>query len=150
MTALVALACTLLAGCDFDVPLTKAATQPVNPQLLGNWRLQDEKPDLLSIRRLDDSAYIAAYDHDVYRVFHSETAGLALVTVQDLNGPERKYCYYLWQLSPGGTELTLKRISTKVVPEAVASPEAAQRLIAENRDNPKLISDTTLFVREKR
>lgn len=151
MAALVAAACALLAGCDFDVPLTKTATQKVNPQLLGNWREQDEKnADLLTIRRLDDATYIATINGDVYRVYHSDVASRALVTVQNLNDEERKYCYYLWQLSPGGAELTLRRVSPKVVPETVATSEAAQELITANLENPKLFVDPALFVREKR
>lgn len=151
MKVLVAAACALLAGCDFDVPLTKAATQKINPQLLGNWREQDEKDaDLLTIRRLDDTTYLATINGDVYRVYHSDVASRALVTVQNLNDDERKYCYYLWQLSPGGAELTLRRVSPKVVPETVANPEAAQQLITQNLDNPQLFVDPALFVREKR
>lgn len=151
MAALVAAACALLAGCDFNVPLTKTATQKVNTQLLGNWREQGEKdPDLLTIRQLDDTTYIATINGDAYRVYHSDVASRALVTVQNLNDDERKYCYYLWELSPGGAELTLRRVSPKVVPETVASPENAQQLIAANLDNPKLFVEPVAFVREKR
>lgn len=151
MAAFVAAACVLLAGCDFNVPLTKTATRNVDSRLLGNWREQDAKDsDLLTIRQLDDTTYIATINGDVYRVHHSEVASRAFVTVQNLNDDERKYCYYAWELSPGGAELTLRRVSPRVVPEEVASTEAAQQRIVENLDNPKLLVDPALFVREKR
>lgn len=150
MATVVALACVLLAGCDFEVPLTKTATRKINPQLLGNWREQTENSDLLTIRRLDDETYIATIDGDVYRVYHSDVAARAFVTVQNLNDDERKYCYYAWELSPGGAELQLRRVNTKVIPEAVASSEAAQRLVTENIGHPKLLLEQAIFVREKR
>lgn len=151
MAAFVAAVCALLAGCDFNVPLTKVATRNVDTRLIGNWREQSEKEsDLLTVRQLDDATYIATINGDAYRVYHSDVASRTFVTVQNLNDDERKYCYYLWELSPGGAELTLRRVNSRVVPEEVASAEAAQQLIVENLDNPKLLVDPALFVREKR
>jgi len=147
---LVPVVCLLLAACDYDVPLTAAATQPINPALLGNWREVGEKPGGLNVRRYDANTYLAVVDGDVYRVFHSEIAGRHFVSVQDLNSDPRKYCYYLWELSPGGAELTLRRVSTKIVPDTVASPEAAQKLVADHLGDPKLLEEPTVFVREKR
>lgn len=151
MKVVVVAACVLLAGCDFDVPLTKTATRKVNPQLLGHWREQSEKDaDLLTVRQLDDTTYIATINGDVYRVYHSDFASRAFVTVQNLNDDARKYCYYVWELSPGGAELTLRRVSPKIVPETVASSEEAQQQILQNLENPKLLVDPALFVRERR
>ncbi|MBA3850522.1 MAG: hypothetical protein C0502_11105 [Opitutus sp.] len=51
----------------------------------------------------------------MFRAYHSETAGRALVTMQELNGPERKCRHYLWQLSPGGAKSGIRKFPSVVL-----------------------------------
>ena len=147
--AVAAIACALFSGCDYGVPLTSQPTRGIDPRLLGNWHEQGETPDVLKIRKLDDKTYIATVDGDVYRVYHSDFAGRPFVTVQDLNSPERNYCYYFWNLSRDETELTLLRVGSKILPENVTTVEEAQRVISDNLGNPKLLENPAVFVRER-
>jgi hypothetical protein len=143
----------LLAGCNYDVPLTAQPTRKIDASLLGEWVSFDkseQKLEYMTVRNLDDSTYIVAMDRDLYRVFHSDFADTAFVSVQDLNSDERKYVYYVWQISADGTQLSVKGVSTQVVPEKTKGQAALQQLIKANLANPKLYGDEIKFTRKKR
>ncbi len=146
-------ACLLVSGCLYDFPLTAAPTRKIDPRLVGDWVAQDkdsQKEELLKVRRLDDSTYVVALDNDLYRVFHSDLAGTAFLSVQNLQpGPDdRKYVYFVWQLSADGDHLALKGVSNHVVPESTKTRADAQHLIQANLANPKLYGDELLFTRK--
>lgn len=154
-SALAALAtCLLLTACNYDVPLTKQPTRKINARLLGNWATvdkDDHRELLMSVRRLDDSNYVVAMDGDIYRAFHSDFAGTAFLSVQNLQpgGDDRKYVYFAWQLSTDGMQLSLKGVSTRVVPEETKDRAALQKLIQTNLANPKLYGETIVFTPKK-
>ncbi len=149
---LLAALCLLFSSCNYDVPLTDTPTHKIDARLFGDWTAvdkDDNKEMHLSVRKFDDSTYVVALDGDLYRVFHSDFADTAFVSVQDLNSHERKYVYYVWQLSPDGTQLSLKGVSNKVVPEETKGREALQKLIKANLANPKLYGDENKFTRKQ-
>lgn len=149
---LVATACLMFAGCNYDVPLTPKPTQRVDARLLGEWVVVDkenQKEEHLSVRQLDDTTYVVTFDGDIYRVFHSDYAGTAFMSVQDLNADNRKYVYFTWKLSPDNTQLTLVGVSNKVVPETTKDRGAIQKLIKQNLANPALFGDPLTFTRKK-
>jgi hypothetical protein len=149
----IAAICLLFAGCNYDVPLTAQPTRKVDPRVLGDWVSFDkdsQQVEQMHVRKLDDSTYVVSIDHDIYRAFHSDFADTAFVSVQDLNSEECKYVYYVWQLSADGTQLSLKGVSNKVVPEATKGRETLQKLIKANLSNPKLYGDEIKFTRKKR
>lgn len=149
---LIAATCLLLGGCNYDVPLTPKPTQRVDARLLGEWVVVDkdsQKEEHLSVRQLDDTSYVVTFDGDIYRAFHSDYAGTAFMSVQDLNADNRKYVYFTWKLSPDNTQLTLAGVSNKVVPEATKDRAAIQKLIKANLSNPALYGDPLTFSRKK-
>jgi hypothetical protein len=142
----------LLAACNYDVPLTAKSNQRVNARLLGEWMVVDKengKEEHLSVRELDDTTYVVTFDGDIYRVFHSDYAGVPFLSVQDLNADNRKYVYFVWQLSADNTQLTLKGVSNKVIPETTKDRGALQKLIKANLANPALYGDPLTFTRKK-
>jgi hypothetical protein len=144
----------LAAGCNYDFALTAQPTRPVDEHLIGNWTAVDKdngKPESMQVRRLDDSTYVVAFDDDIYRAFHSDFAGQPFLSVQNLQpgGDDRKYLVMTWALSPDASQLTLRTVSTKVVPEATKDRSALQKLILANLANPKLFSDPLIFARKK-
>jgi hypothetical protein len=152
LSVLLTATCLALAGCNYDSSLTSKPTQPVNEKLLGDWQSVDKdtgKVEVLHVRRLDDSNYAVAMDGDIYRAFHSDFAGIAFMSVQDLQvgREDHKYVYFTWQLSADGTQLTLHGISTKVVPEETKGRTALQKLIKANLKNPELFTDAPVFKR---
>ena len=132
--SLVVAVCLALTGCNYDSTLTAKPTQKINEKLLGEWVSLDKdtgKEERMLVRQLDDSNYVVGMDNDIYRVFHSDFAGIAFVSVQDLQvgREDRKYAYFTWQLSADGSLLTLRGVSTQVVPETTKGRTALQKLI---------------------
>lgn len=146
-TLLAALA-LLLAGCDYDVPLTSTPTHKVDTTLLGDWVGVGDDSARLNLRQLDDSTYIAITDGEAYRAYHSDFAGLPFVSIQDLNSADRKYCIYTWKLAAAGRQLVLRRLNTKIVPENVADTATLQRLVNQHLADPKLLSEELIFRRK--
>jgi hypothetical protein len=154
LLCLLAAAGLALTACNYDVSLTPKPTRQIDARLLGDWVAvdpDDHKEMLMGVRRLDDSTYIVILDGDAYRAFHSDFAGTAFVSVQNLQpgDSDRKYTYYWWQLSADGTQLSLKGVSTRLVPEDTQGRAALQKLIKANLTNPALFGDLLTFTPKK-
>jgi hypothetical protein len=130
-----------LVACNYDVPLTTRPTRPVDSRLVGKWSLAPDKDEHLI-------SYAIFYDGDLYRAYHSDVAGLPLISVQNLNDSERKYLYVAWSLPEDGKRLTLRSVSTDVIPPATKSRAAIVKLIAQNRENPKLLGEAGEYTRD--
>ena len=144
-------ACLLLGGCNYDAPATAAPTRPIEEKLLGDWVTvdpDDQQELALHVRQLDPSTYAVAVDGDIYRAFHSDFAGLALLSVQDLNSSSRKYLFYTWRLSADGNQLILRTVSFRVIPDMAKDTAALQRLLKEHAAEPKLLSEDLVFTRK--
>jgi hypothetical protein len=139
----------LLVGCNYDVALTAKATRQIDERLLGVWLGGENGKDTMTVRRLDDTSYVVAMDDDIYRAFHTDFAGTAFISVQDLNADNRLYLYLTAALSADGHQLTLRTVSTKVVPEETKGRAALQKLIQANLANPALFGDPLVFTRKK-
>lgn len=149
LTAAIAL---FLAGCDFDSSLTPVATHKVDARLLGDWvgvEQENGKEEIMTVRKFDDATYAVAMDHDIYRAYHSDFSGQPFLSVQDLNSDDRKYCFYTWQLSAEGDQLTLRHVSTKVISDKTKTGPELQKLIKANGANPQLLEKEIQFTRKK-
>lgn len=149
MRTLTVLACTLaLLSCTYDIPLTAEPTRAADARLAGTWTMtapdEDEKMD---IRLYDDRHYVVAYNGDLYRAFHSDVAGLQLMSVQNLNDSERKWVFLEWKLSEDGKRLTIRAVRTEVVPETTGGREGLLKVIEANRGNPALFSEPGVYTR---
>jgi hypothetical protein len=138
----------LLAGCNYEVSLTAKATHKIDERLLGVWLGGEDGKDPMTVRRLDDSTYVVAMDDDIYRAFHSDFTGTAFLSVQDLNADNRLYLYLTAETSADGQQLTIRTVSTKVIPEDLKGRAALQKLIKANLANPGLFGDPLVFKRK--
>ena len=142
-----------LSGCNYEVPLTAKPTRKIDPQLIGDWVAVDKdskEEEMMYVRKLDDVTYVVAMDKEIYRVFHSDFAGTAFLSVQDLNNSDRLFVYLTYQLSPDGKQLSIFTVSTKVVPEETKGRAALQKLIKRQLSNPKLLNEPMEFTRKSR
>ena len=147
-------ACFLVSGCNYDFPLTAKPTRPIEPGLVGDWETFDKdehKTEHMNVRRLDASTYVVSLDGDLYRVFHSDFAGVTLLSVQNLQpgGDEGKYIYYRYALNADHDHLSLWGVREKIVPDETKTAADAQKLIKANLTNPKLYGGETQFTRKK-
>ena len=146
------LAALFLAGCNYDVALTEKPTRKVDARLLGDWIAVDKdsaKEEAMHVRALDDSTYVVAFDNDIYRAFHTDFAGTGFISVQDLNASNRLYLYLTAEFSADSSQLTLRTVSNKVVPDSTKGRPALQKLIQANLANLKLYGDPLVFNRKK-
>ena len=146
--SLLAAIALLLAGCNYELPLTARPTRNVDERLLGVWLGGEDGKDTMVVRSLDEGTYAVAMDHDIYTAFHSDFAGTAFLSVQELNH-DRLYLYLTAVLSADGHQLTVRTVSAKVVPESTKSRTALQKLIQANLANPALLGDPVVFTRKK-
>ncbi|MDI1337333.1 MAG: hypothetical protein PSU94_14205 [Lacunisphaera sp.] len=146
-------ACLAFTACNYDSPLTTKPTRRVDERLLGDWVAVDkdsQKEELMHVRQLDDSNYVAAFDHDIYRAFHSDFADMAFLTVQDLNSSDRLYLYMAWEVSADGRQLKLRTVSDKIVTGKNKGQAALQKALQENLRNPSLLNEVLVFNRSAR
>jgi len=147
-----AVTCLLFFGCDYDFPLTAKPTHKIDSRLVGDWapvEKEDAKDEMMHVRDFDGSHYVVSMDKDIYRVFHSDFANTAFLSVQDLNSDNRRYLYFIWNLSEDGTQLSLKGVDTKVIPDTTKTATEVQRLIKQQLKNPHLFRDEIRFTRKK-
>ena len=140
-------ACLAFTACNFEASLTAGPTRKIDERLLGKWVGTDGNDAvLLIVRRLDDSNYVVADNNDLYRAFHSDFADLPFLSVQNLQpgDSDRKYTYMTWQLSSDGTQLVLRSVNPKIIPEQNTPTTGMQKLIRENLKNPALFNTDTL------
>jgi hypothetical protein len=145
---IVAIACCLFfSGCDYSVPITDTPTRKIDENLLGDWTSKDGK-DKMKVVKLDDSNYIVSQNDSLYHVYHSDVAGMAFVTVQDLSETKATYAYWQYELSNDGT-LTLRNVSDKLVPDETPDSASVQKILTDNVQNPDLLGDPTEYTKDK-
>jgi hypothetical protein len=140
----------LLAACNYDTALTSRPTRDVDARLLGDWVLVDKesgKAEAMQVRQLDKDHYVFALDGDLYSAFHSDFSGVAFLSVQDLNAPERLYLYLSAVVSDDGKQLTVRTLNTKTVPGTTKGRGALQKLIKANLASPSLFEEPLVFTR---
>ncbi len=143
--ALLALA---LAGCEFEAPITEKPTQPTNDKLVGTWKAI-EGSDVMKVRQLDAATYVVSYNGDLYSAHHSDLGGVAYVSVLHLSPENRKHSFVTWRLSDADDRLTLRVVSSKVIPKETATPAALRALLEKEAKNPALLGPEFPYTRER-
>jgi len=146
--ALAAVTVMLVAGCDYEAPLTTEANIPIDPALLGNWEIMEEPdeapfPDenLLVILRLSPTEYLV---HDkaghYYRGCLVDVGGHRCFQLENLgNGVEAASGYFLGACAVDGGTLTVSLLNEQRVPSRTLKTSDEIRVaIAANRDAPDL------------
>jgi hypothetical protein len=151
LAGLGAAAALLLAGCNYDVALTEKPTRNLDERLIGRWYGGEDGKEPMIVRQLDRANYVVAFDNDLYRAFHTDYADMALVSVESLQpGSDRgKFVFMSWLLSADGNQLTLRSVSTKVIPEELKDRAEIQKLIKANLVNPALFNEPMVFRRKQ-
>lgn len=144
-----------LTACTYDFPLTDQPTQNLDPRLLGDWVSydpDDQQVRPLHVRRFDANIYVVAFDGDLYRVSHSDLAGTAFVSVQNLQAGDDygKFTYCVWTLSADGQQLTLRTVQSRVVSGDRKDAASVRKLITANLTNPALLGEPIVFTPKKR
>ncbi len=143
---LLCIVCT--GGCIYDVPISANPTRQVEERLLGDWLSKDGK-NTLKVRRLDDSQYVLSVNGYLFRAYHSDIAGTAFASVQEIETRERRYAYVTWSLSEDAKHLRWRAVSRKVVPQDISDSVAVRALLEKNLDNAVLYEDEQDYIKRK-
>jgi len=138
----------VIGGCTYDEPITTKPTRKVEPGLMGDWTSTGEHKEHMRVRQWDAKTYVLIFDEELYRAYHSDLAGLPLVSVQSLQPQDRKFAYLTWKLSADGKTLTLRVVNEKVVPSELKTSAAVQKRLKENAANPDLFEEEARFSKD--
>lgn len=144
----IACCCLVLAGCEYEAPITATPTRPVEEKLLGNWSAENGT-EKMRIRKFDESTYVISYNGQLYRAFHSDVAETPFVSVQNVDSERRTYAFLTWRLEGAGKTLVLRSVNVKMIPKDVKDSPHIQSLLKKNLKNPALLNDEIQFVRER-
>ncbi|MGA2138301.1 MAG: hypothetical protein ABSH14_05510 [Verrucomicrobiia bacterium] len=151
-----AVCCFTFSGCLYEVPITAKPTRKIDERLLGDWTSKDGQHKM-KVVKLDDSNYIVCKrdkdggvfsSGDLFRVYHSDVAKTAFVSVQILDKPKPSYAYWNWKLSEDGT-LHLRCVNDKVVPDETKDSASVRKLLEGNLQNPNLFGEDNQFTKDK-
>ena len=132
--------CLAVGSCTYEAPVTDSPTHKVDPRLTGDWVSSDGK-DKFVVRKLDDSSYVVSDNGDLFRAYHSDLGTTPFVSVQHLGMTDRKYVYVTWKLSADGRQLSLRAVTTKVVPDTIKNSADIRSLLDKNKQNPELFGE---------
>ena len=159
---LIVLACGLLSGCDYTVPLVTKPETEIDRSVLGLWQAvkQDGEPEQLLVLPLDKHEYLVSYpsgakDAMFARACLCRTAGKELVQLKWFGSaqaelPEDNRVFQFANYSLKGDTLTVRLLNSEVVKKDVASTKELAKTIADNKDNPSLFKEAMVFTKVKK
>ena len=144
LCSLLALASALLAGCEFDVPLSSHPDRPIDEKLLGNWSSPD---GWAKLARYDAQNFVLLYNGGIYRAWHTPVAGLDLLTLQRLDAasPKDHYLSYAW--TGAGRRLDVRFVRDDLLDQHATDPAAMRQAIEQHAGHAKLLSQPVPFAR---
>jgi len=130
-TFLLSIALLLLAGCNFEAPLTEKPTREIDPAILGSWfSLADGKS--LDVFKLSKEEYLVVDDGSPYVCTHSDVAGINFISCRQLaNDKDRygKYAYIAYKIEKD--ELVVLPLSVSLPLTDKSSPKEIRAALEE-------------------
>jgi len=154
--------CTLLAACDYTVPLAKTPSLPLDNSLVGLWQSTDggQKTNKLLVLPSSKTEYLVVYPAESPNamfargcLWKNETLTLVQLdwfgTAQgELPTNNRTFQYARYTVA--AEKLTLQLLNPEVVSEDTTSSNALVQAISDNKDSPQLFRDKMVFEKVKK
>ena len=143
----------LLAGCDYEVPLSQTASSAANPALAGTWTEQstDNKPVSMEIK-ISGKEYSVTYTEGSnslsFKGFEIKADKLDLIQLEllgDTEGSKNKYVFAKYELTPKG--LSVYRLNNEVVSAKCQTAKELLNDINVHRQNPSLFTEPLKFTK---
>jgi hypothetical protein len=141
----------LLAGCDYETPLSQTASSEANPALAGTWiePAADGNPVTMEIK-ISGKDYSVTYTEGSnslsFKGFEIKAADLNLVQLEllgDTEGSKNKYLFVKYELNQEG--LSVYRLNPEVVSAKCQTAEELLNDIATHRQDPSLFTEPLKF-----
>jgi hypothetical protein len=160
---LLMLSTLLLAGCEYQSPLTSEHNISADTAVLGLWDPipergeESEQTERMMILKYSDTEYLIHYPvgkHGLYyRGYPIELGGISCVQLQILgtgDGPpaeDEKELYHVVSYQLGDGKLEIRTLNTDLVGRGLKTTEALVRAFLDHRDDSKLFTDFRKFRR---
>ncbi len=144
----------ILAGCDYEIPLSQTAASPANPALAGTWSGQSAEGKTVSLEiKTAGPDYSVVYteggDALTFKGFEIKAAGLNLIQMElqgtDSSDSKNKYLFAKCELTPEG--LSVYRLNVEVVSARCQTTAELLNDITVHRQNPRLFSEPLKFTK---
>ena len=140
----------LLAGCDYEVPLSQTPSAPANPALAGSWVQKAAQETFTMNIRASGTDYAVTYGEVgesplTFKGFTVETADLKLIQLELTDSGITKYLFVKYELTPEG--LSVYRLNKQVVSALCRTSEELRDDIALHKNNPALFEEPIKFTR---
>jgi hypothetical protein len=157
--SLIVLACGLLAGCEYTVPLAQNPEIEIDRAVLGLWQRskEDGQTEQILVLPLDKREYLVSYpaaspDAMFARACLARTAGKTLVQLKwfgtaQANLPDDDRVYQFVTYSVAEDKLTVRLLNSDVVGKDAKSTDELARAIAANADKTDLFREAMVFTR---
>lgn len=154
---IVLVACTMLAGCDYTVPLVKTPGMGIDNGVVGLWERtkEDGQTERLLVLPLSKQEYLVSFpssaeDAMFARASLCSTAGKTLVQLEWIGTvqgglPEDNRVFQFAAYSVAENTLRVRMLNADVVKTDAGSSDALARAISENKNNPALFREEMAF-----
>jgi len=159
---LVVLACGLVVGCEYTVPLVATPDTAIDSAVLGLWRRtkDDGQMEQLLVLPLDKREYLVSYpagaeDAMFARACLCRVGGKALVQLKwfgtaEAGLPDDDRVFQFVTYTVGGNTLVVRLLSSQVVKKDAASTDELAKAVAANKDKPDLFREAMVFTKVER
>ena len=162
IAVLVIVTLLFLAGCKYEVPLTKEHAIPVDLWVLGVWEPQTDKEEAwgaderMMILKYSDTEYLIHYppggnDETYYRGYLINIGGISCVQLQVIGtedgmpkrGVKDLFHVVSYELKKGILEI--RTLNTDLVDDNLKTTEALVKAFLSHKDNKDLFTNSVRF-----
>jgi len=159
---IVLVACGLLGGCDYTVPLVTAPVVDIDKRLVGLWERATgtHETEQVLVLPLNKREYMIAFplgkEHGMFaKACITAGAGTSLVQLEWIGTvegklPEDDRIYQVAAYSVNGDELSVRMLNTSVVSKTVKTSDELAKAIEDNKNRPGLFGDPMVFQKAKK
>jgi len=156
--ALFAIACAVLVGCDYAVPLVKTPALAIDRTVVGLWQpAKTNETEALLVLPLDAHQYLVEYpvgtEHAMFaRACLCRVGGKTLVQLEWFGTatgtlPDSKEVFQFAQYTVKGDELTVSLLNPDVVKKDAATTEQLTERIIANAGKPNCFREPAVYRR---
>jgi len=155
-------ACGILAGCDYTVPLVKTPELAVDSGVIGLWERSkaDGQKESLLVLPLNKHEHMVSFpagsENAMFaRACLCRAADMTLVQLEWVGTaqgklPEDNRVFQFATHSVVGDTLTVRMLNADIVKKGVTSSDELAKAIADNKDRPNIFRDKMVFTKVKK
>ena len=154
-------ACTVLVGCDYTVPLVKTSEIGIDSRVVGLWQRSqgDGQTESLLVLPLSKQDYLVSFPAGSTNAMFARaclcrSADKTLVQLEWVGTARAKLlennrAFQFAEYSVAGDTITIRLLNADLVKRDVKSPAELAKAIADNKEKPDLFRNEMVFRKVK-